>query len=64
MNHFTPAEKLMHGIARIRILSGLADEAAHAAPGPYNETFADIHQLATEAILILTNLRGQFGGRS
>ncbi len=62
MNNFTPAEKLMQGIARVQRVWTLAAEAAPIAPPPGCETFGEIHDLTTEALLILNSLRGQIGG--
>jgi hypothetical protein len=62
MNHFTPAEKLMQGIARIERVWTLAEEAAPIAPAPGGEALSEIHHLATEALLILNSLRGQIVG--
>ena len=62
MNRFTPAEKLMQGIARIERLARLAEETAPAAPAPGGEALSQIHHLAIEALLILKSLRGQIGG--
>jgi hypothetical protein len=61
MNRFTPAEKLMQGIARVNELKTLATEAGPTAPAALGEVFAEIGQLALEALLILNSLRGQIG---
>ncbi len=62
MNHFTPGQKLIQGIARVERVWTLARDAAPIAPPPGCETFSEIHDLATEALLILNSLRGQIGG--
>jgi len=61
MNRFTPAEKLMQGIARVEHLRKVAEENAPSAPAPGGEALAQIQNLAVEALLILNALRGQIG---
>jgi hypothetical protein len=61
MHQFTPAQKLMQGILRIEHLWKIAEENAPLAPAPGGEALSQIHQLATEALLILNSLRGQVG---
>ncbi len=64
MNNFTPAQKLLQGIVRLQEVRTRAGEAAPIAPPPGCETLGRIHDLATEAVLILNSLRGQVGGAS
>ncbi len=62
MHHLTPVQKLTNGLARIEQVWTLAAEAAPLASPPASETLGQIHDLTTEALLILKSLRGQIGG--
>ncbi len=62
MNHLTPQQRLMHGLARIEQAFRIASATATFAPAPGGEALGEIGELLAQAQILITSLRGQVGG--